>query len=123
MAAQPNPIVLGYIEIIFFFIFKNLLFISSNQNIIQKHQKILIWIKEKKIKIHNFFKRIFETQKETCFNKEIQLNLKWKEIITTQLLYNIKKSHINLFHLYTIKTNSIRKNKLKGKKLNWKYLQ
>jgi hypothetical protein len=25
---------------------------------------------------HNFFKIIFETQKETCFNKEIQLNLK-----------------------------------------------
>jgi hypothetical protein len=28
-----------------------------------------------------------------------------------------KKSHINLFHIYIIKTNSIRTNKLNGEKL------
>ena len=38
------------------------------------------WSKEKLKKNLNFFKIIFETQKQTCFNKEIQLNLKWKKI-------------------------------------------
>ena len=32
-----------------------------------------------------------ETQKQTYFNKKIQPNLKWKKIIITQLLHNIKK--------------------------------
>jgi hypothetical protein len=32
--------------------------------------------KLKRKKNLNFFKRIFKTQKQTCFNKEIQPNLK-----------------------------------------------
>jgi hypothetical protein len=32
---------------------------------------MLIWIKEKGKKIWNVFLSIFETQKQTCFNKEV----------------------------------------------------
>ena len=75
MAAQPNPIVLGYIEIIFF-LKKKFTFYIIKSKYNTKTSKNINLKKRKKIKIHNFFKRIFETQKETCFNKEIQLNLK-----------------------------------------------
>jgi hypothetical protein len=45
---------------------------------IQEGKKIKIFIKskEKNKKNLNCFKRIFETQKQTCFNKKIQPNLK-----------------------------------------------
>jgi transcriptional regulator of heat shock response len=73
--------------------------------------KILIWSKENNKKISNFFQSIFEMQKQTCFNKEIQPNLKWKKNFITQLLYNIKQIHINLFSLYSMKKKLIRENK------------
>jgi hypothetical protein len=39
-----------------------------------------------------------------------------KEIIITQLLYNIKKNHINLFSLYSMKKINKRKKYLKREK-------
>jgi len=63
-------------------------------------------------------------QKQTCFNKEIQPNLKRKTIIITQLFYNIKKSHQFISSLqYEKKPNNTKEKKLKRKKSNWKYLK
>jgi hypothetical protein len=45
-----------------------------------KKMKILIQSKEKNKKNSNFFKSIFETQKQTCFNKKFQPNLKCKKL-------------------------------------------
>jgi len=42
--------------------------------------KILIPSKEKNKKNSNFFKSIFEMQKQTCFNKKFQPNLKCKKL-------------------------------------------
>jgi hypothetical protein len=54
-------------------------------------------------------------QKQTCFNKEIQPNLKWKTIIITQLLYNIKKD-TSIYFIFTIwKEKLIREKKKKIK--------
>jgi hypothetical protein len=45
-----------------------------------KTSKILIWSKENNKKKFKFIQNIFETQKQTLFNKKIQPNLKWKNI-------------------------------------------
>jgi hypothetical protein len=54
------------IKIIYIFIFFKLFLISAHQNDL-KTLKILIWSKEKNKKNLNFFKSIFETQKQTRF--------------------------------------------------------
>jgi hypothetical protein len=52
----------------------------------------MIILDKKFKKFQKKFQRIFETQKQTCFNKKIQHKLKWKKnIMTNQLLNNIKK--------------------------------
>ena len=40
-------------------------------------------------------------KKKTYFNKKIQPNLNWKQIIITQLLYNIKKVSL-IYFLFTL---------------------
>jgi hypothetical protein len=40
-------------------------------------------------------------KKQTCFNKKIQLILKWKKIIITYLLYNIKKLSL-IYFFFTV---------------------
>ena len=96
---------------------------SLYQNI-QKYQKILIWSEEKNKKISNCYKSIFATQKLTCFNKKIQPNLKWQNYHHLTFA-QYKKSHINLFSLYSMKNNSMREEKknVRGKRWNWKYLK
>ena len=88
-------------------IFFKIYLLYHHVKIIQKHKKILIRSTEKNKKISNFFKSIFKTQKQTCFNKKIQPNLKWKKIIITQLLYNIKR----VTSIYFLFKNLIREKK------------
>jgi hypothetical protein len=59
--------------------------------------------------LSNVFQSIFEKQKQTCFNKKIQPNVKQNKK-TYQISVENKKSLINLFSLYCIK------NKFKSEK-------
>jgi hypothetical protein len=52
-----------------------------------KKNKNLNWSKGKK----NIFKNIFERQKQTCLNKEIQPNLKGKKIVIYLFLFAVWK--------------------------------
>jgi hypothetical protein len=107
---------------------KKIYFLYHHIKIIQKHQKILIWSKENIKKISNFCKSIFETQKQTCFNKETQSNLKWKKTYHHPTFVQYKKHLINLFSLqYEKKINKRRKKiklkislrkKIKGKEIS-----
>jgi hypothetical protein len=54
-----------YIKIIYFFIFKKLFLTSAYRNDLKTPKKILIESKEKNKKFSNFFKSVFETQKQT----------------------------------------------------------
>jgi hypothetical protein len=60
--------------------------------------------------LSNFFQSIFEKQKQTCFDKKIQPNLKKKKTYHHLIFVEYKKSSINLFPHYCIK------NKFKSEK-------
>ena len=47
-------------------------------------------------------------QKQSCFNKKIQFNFKWKKNYYHSIFIQYNKSSINLFSLYSIK--KIKKN-------------
>jgi len=66
-----------------------------------KNIKILIWSKEKN-EFFFCFKSIFERQKQTCFNKKIKPNLKWKQY-HHPFFVQYKKILIYLFPLYRMK--------------------
>ena len=72
-----------------------------NKKFIESSINFNMIIVEKKNKNNFFFQIIFQTQKQTCFNKKIQHNLKLKNIMITQLLNNIKKLS-SIYFLFTV---------------------
>jgi hypothetical protein len=60
-------------------------------------------------------------QKQICFNKKIQPNLKWKKIYHHPIVVQYIKKVINLFPLYSIKKiNKTKEKKFKRKKIKLK---
>jgi len=72
-----------------------------NQKFIESSINFNMIILDKKFKkFQKKFQRIFETQKQTCFNKKIQHKLKWKKKYYDQPTFKqYKKTPINLFTL------------------------